>query len=123
MEKKQYAWKDRYGEEREKYLNRIGWDMEVEERVEWNREEMEKEVTERERSRLRKEEEERIKNARYKEITINTRYKEISVLEGCSRYLKAKNLEEISKGEIRALIKLRCGNLENANKYWLKEEQ
>jgi len=61
--------------------------MEVEERVEWNREEMEKEVTERERNRLRKEEEE---NARY-----NTRYKEISVLEGCPRYLEAENLEEI----------------------------
>jgi len=42
--------------------------MEVEERVDWNREEMEKEITERERSRLKKEEEERIKNARYKEI-------------------------------------------------------
>jgi len=88
MEKKQYGWKDRYGEEKEKYLNRIGWNLEVEKRVEWNREEMEKEVTERERSRLRKEEEEeRIKNARY-----NTRYKEISVLEGYPRYLKAENL-------------------------------
>jgi len=75
--------------------------MEVEERIEWNREETEKEVTERERSRLRKEEEERIKNARY-----NTRYKEISVLEGCPKYLKAENLEKISKREIRALIKL-----------------
>jgi len=23
---------------------------------------------------------------------------------------------------VRALVKLRCGNLENANKYWLKKE-
>jgi len=67
---------------------------------------------------LRKEEDERIKKARY-----NTRYKEFKALEGCSRYLKTENLEEIGKGEeIRALVKLRCGNLENANKYWLNKE-
>jgi len=59
----------------------------------------------------------RIKKARY-----NSRYKEIKVLEGCPRYLKEGNLEEIDKEEeVRALVKLRCGNLENANKYWLKE--
>jgi len=52
--------------------------------------------------RLRKEEE-RIKKARY-----NKRYKEFKVLEGCPRYLKAENLEEIDKGEeVRALIKLK----------------
>jgi len=35
-EKKQYGWRDRYVEEKEKYLNRIGWDMdmEMEERIE-----------------------------------------------------------------------------------------
>jgi len=32
-------------------------------------------------------------------------------------------LEEASKGdEIRVLVKLRCDNLENANKHWLKEK-
>jgi len=67
---------------------------------------------------LRKEEE-RIKKARY-----NTRYKEFKALEGCPRYLKVENLEEIGKREeVRALVKLRCGNLENANKYWLNKEQ
>jgi len=39
---------------------------------------------------------------------------------GCPRYLKEESLEGTSKGEeIRALVKLRCGNLENVNKYWL----
>jgi len=42
---------------------------------------------------LRKEEEKRIKNVKY-----NKRYKVISVLEECPRFLKAENLEEISKG-------------------------
>jgi len=111
MEKRQYGWKDKYEEEK-KYLNRIG-DTEIEERIEWNKEEIEKEIIERERCRSRKEEEERIKKTRY-----NTRYKEFKALEGCPRYLKAKNLEEIGKGEeLRALVKLRCDNLENANKY------
>jgi len=32
-------------------------------------------------------------------------------------------LEKIEKGEeIRALVKLRCSNLENVNKYWLKDD-
>jgi len=103
-EKRQYGW--RYVEEKEKYLNRIEWDMEIKERIEWNREEIEKEIIETEKCRLRKEEEERIKKARY-----NKRYKEFKVLEGCPRYLKAENLEEIDKGEVRALVKLKCGNL------------
>jgi len=53
----------------------------------------------------------------------NTRYKEINDFEECPRYIKVENLEEISREEeVRALIKLKCGNLENANKYWLNEE-
>jgi len=86
-------------------------------RTEWNKEELEKEIIERERSILRKEEEERIRNARY-----NPRYKEIGVAERCPRYLKVESLEEANKGDkIRALVKLRCGNLKNTNKYWLEE--
>jgi len=38
------------------------------------------------------------------------------------RYLKKENIENLSKGdEVRALIKLRCGNWEQANKYWVEE--
>jgi len=53
----------------------------------------------------------------------NPRYKEIKAIEGCPSYLKEENLEYMEIGEeIRALIKLRCGNFENVNKYWLKNE-
>jgi len=43
MKKRQYGWRNKYEEEEEKYLNRIGWDAEIEERIEWNKEEIEKE--------------------------------------------------------------------------------
>jgi len=59
------------GKKKKKYLVRVGWVTRGRE-IEWNREEMEKEVIERERSKMRRKEEERIKNARY-----NLRYKEI----------------------------------------------
>jgi len=48
MEKRQYGWRDKYGEGK-KYLNRIRWNAEIEKRIEWNREIIEKEVIERER--------------------------------------------------------------------------
>jgi len=99
-EKRGCNWEDSYGEERDWYLNRIGWDVEAEERAKCNKEDLEKEIIERERGILRKEEEERIRNARY-----NSRYKEIGVTERCPRYLKVESLEEASKGdEIRALV-------------------
>jgi len=117
-EKKQYRWKDRYGEEKEKFLNNVGWDTNVEERSEWNREEKEKEIIERVKDKMRREEEERIMKSRY-----NTIYKGIMAREGCPRYLKEEKLDELEKGEeIRILVRLRCGNLENANKYWREEE-
>jgi len=57
MEKKQYGWKNRYGEEKEKYLLKEG--IMREKGMEWNREELE-EVIEMERNKMRREEEERI---------------------------------------------------------------
>jgi len=45
------------------------------------------------------------------------------VVERCPRYLKKGNLDKIEKGEeIRVSVKLRCGNLENVNKYWLEDD-
>jgi len=117
LEKKYYGWKDRYGEEKEKFLVSVGWDTGAEEGKERYREEKEKEAIEMVRCKMRREEEERIIKSRY-----NPRYKELMVVEGRPRYLKEGNLKEIEKGEeIRALVKLRCGNLENVNKYWLKD--
>lgn len=40
------------------------------------------------------------------------------------RYLLRKNLVKIRNGiGIRALIKIRCGNMEGDNKFWLEEEK
>jgi len=64
-EKKQYGWKDRYGEKRKKYLNKIGWGKEEEKMTEWNKNDLENEIIGREKNIQRKEKEERIKNARY----------------------------------------------------------
>jgi len=84
-----------------------------------NRDKVEYEILTRERDIQRIAEEERIKKTRY-----NKKYKELCNFEGCPSYLKNENLEEMDRGEeVRALIKLRCGNLEKANKYWLKKDQ
>jgi len=70
---------------------------------------------ERERERERKEGRFRIEKAKY-----NSRYKELLV-EG---NLERENLVKIELGDgIRALAKLRCGNLEEWNKYWLDENK
>jgi len=38
-------------------------------------------------------------------------------------YLKNENLEETNRrDEVRALMKLRCSNLEMANKYWIEKD-
>lgn len=40
------------------------------------------------------------------------------------RYLLKENMDELTAGDgIRALIRLRCGNMEEANKYWLENEE
>jgi len=118
-EKNLYSLKDRYREKRKRYHNRIGWRKEKrrEDRI-WNKNYIKKEIKRRKRNIQRKEEKERIKNTK-----CNTRYKEINDFERCPRCIKVKNLEEINRREeVRALIKWRCDNLENANKYWLNKE-
>lgn len=46
------------------------------------------------------------------------KYKEIEVEGRGPRYLRCENLNNIEKGDkVKALIKLRCGNMEAANKY------
>jgi len=40
------------------------------------------------------------------------------------RYLMRRNLEKTSLGEgVRVLARLKCGNMEEWNKYWLDEEE
>jgi len=41
-----------------------------------------------------------------------------------AKYLKEKNLNKEGYGmNIKALVRLRCGNMEESNKYWLSEEK
>jgi len=79
---------------------------------------LEIELINREREVQRQWEDSKIAKARY-----NRRYKEIRLEGRVPRYLKKENIEDLRKGdEMRALIKLRYGNLEQANKYWVEEK-
>jgi len=55
----------RHGEERERYLNRIGWREGVEEMMEWSRDEEEYEIINKEKGIQRNAEEVRIRQAKY----------------------------------------------------------
>lgn len=71
-----------------------------------------------ERDLQRQWEEDKIENARY-----NRNYKKVKMDGDGPDYL-SENLRKFGIGDkIRALIKLRCGNLEENNKYWLEEEK
>jgi len=59
-------------------------------------------------------EENRIREARY-----NKKYKEIMWIDRPS-YLQRVDLDWIEDG-IRALMMLRCGNMEESNKHWIEE--
>jgi len=117
VEKEQYRWSDKYGKEKEKFWRRIRGDRNEEERPDWSREEKEKAIVDRIKEDMRRDGEERIWKSRY-----NQNYKEIMSREGCPRFLREGKLDELERGEeIRILVKLRCGNLEMANRYWLEE--
>jgi len=73
----------------------------------------------RERARNRKEGNIRMAKARY-----NSRYRELLVEGRVPKYLGREKLERTEMGEgVRALVRLRCGNLEEWNKYWLEENK
>lgn len=53
------------------------------------------------------------------EARYNVKYKQIVIKEESSRYLRKEWLDKgIREEDVRALIRLRCSNLEEANKYW-----
>jgi len=67
------------------------------------------------------EEESRINNARY-----NARYKEggIDRIGLKPTYLNRNSLAKRRDGTgVRALVRLRCGNMEENNRYWLEEKR
>ncbi|KYM96955.1 hypothetical protein ALC62_12371 [Cyphomyrmex costatus] len=115
-EKRDNGWDDLYGQERRSYFNRNGWGIEARVVMDCS-EGFEDELINRERGIQRQWEEGKIRNARY-----NDRYKTWGIVSGIPVYLKMENLKDWKKGdEVRALMKLRCGNLEEDNKYWIEE--
>jgi len=118
-EKENRGWVELYGRERERFYARWGETEGERENDRTTRDMESREIIymERERERDRTEGKNRIDKARY-----NSRYRGLQVEGRIPRYLEKEKLEKIEMGEgIRALIKLRCGNLEEWNKYWLVE--
>lgn len=61
--------------------------------------------------------------ARIREARYNSKYKDILLSEEKPQYLKEGNLDKLNYGyKIRALIKVRCGNMEEDNKYWKEKK-
>lgn len=119
LEKKKDGWKDLYGREREKYYNRNGWGIVAIDGMPGIERDLIKELRERERDVQRQEEERRIREAKY-----NKRYKIFMDRSRIPCYLEESEVRKRKNGEgIRALMRLRCGNMEVENKYWLKEEE
>ena len=118
LDKEGNDWKDRYGRDRAKYFNRNGWSIVAVNALRREGRDLVKEMSKRDEDVQRQIEESSILNSRY-----NKRYKNLSrELDGC-KYLRKEYMDKYDKGDsIRALANLRCGNMEYANMYWLKEE-
>lgn len=111
---------DQYGKEKERYCNRNEWGIEAEEIREGEVGKLEKDFWRREKDIQKQIEESKLRETKY-----DRTYRE-QVLEKEKerpRYLRKKNLGKRKGIGIRALVKLRCGNLEEGNKYWLEKEK
>ncbi|KYN09549.1 hypothetical protein ALC57_18336 [Trachymyrmex cornetzi] len=97
-----------------------GWGINARElREGGNERRFEKEIIRRERDGQRQCEESKLRAARY-----NVRYKEFDAGNRKHNYLRKENLGRIGIGEgVRGLVRLRCGNMEEGNKYWIEKEQ
>ncbi|EZA50546.1 hypothetical protein X777_10897 [Ooceraea biroi] len=90
-----------------------GWGIEAIEEFRRNGVDVESLLRERDYEVQRQEEENRIGTARY-----NKRYRIMSLGTDQPHYLRAMNMNKESNGSaIRALVGLRCGNMEEENKY------
>jgi len=120
-EKEERGDKDLYGRERGRFYERyreMERMREGERRAE-DRDGREREIIVWERERDRKERYKRILKAKY-----NYRYKELITESERPRYLGREILGRTEMAErVRAMVKLRCGNLEEWNKYWLDEDK
>ncbi|KYN11380.1 hypothetical protein ALC57_16457 [Trachymyrmex cornetzi] len=108
--------KDLYSREKEKYYNRNGWSKKAIEELRNKGINIVSEIRKRDRDIQIQVLDNKIREAKY-----NKKYKEI----GTDRpsYLLKENLNKIMKGDgVRGLVRVRCGNMEEYNKYWLREE-
>lgn len=80
---------------------------------------MNEEIRTREMDIQRQLDDARIRDAKYKK-----KYKEISAGVLKPIYLREEFIGKENEGDrIRGLIKVRCGNMEEGNKYWMKEDK
>lgn len=110
--------KDLYSIKREKFYNSNGWSTEAIIDLRREGKNVEKLVKIREQNIQRQ-----IINCKIEEAKYNRQYKELDREKETPSYLLKRNWDKIITGdEIRAMIKVRCGNLEEANRYWMEEE-
>lgn len=108
--------KDLYSSEKAKYYNRNGWSPKAIEGMRTQGIDIIKEIRVRERDIQLQMIEGKIREAKY-----NKKFKEI--VADRPSYLLKENLNKVMKGEgVRGLIRVRCGNMEENNKYWIKDE-
>lgn len=92
--------------------------MEAIEDVRENEKDKERMLIERERNIQRQVVDVRIREARY-----NCKYKNVDLGISKPSYLRKKNMVNILIGQgVRALIRIRCENMEENNKYWLEKD-
>lgn len=113
MEKEKSENKDLYGKERKKFLQERGW-SEIGFRMDRERGiDVGRELRQRGVDIDRQEREAKIREGKYNE---NYRWEK---KEGIPKYIK----ESRSIKEIRTKARIRCGNMEEVNRYWLDEEK
>lgn len=105
---------DQYGKEREKFYNRNSWSIEADEIRKEEEGKLEKDLWRRGKDIQNQIEESKIRETKY-----GRAYREwiLGKEKEHPRYLRKENLENRKGSKIRALVKLRCGNLEKDNKY------
>lgn len=116
-EKEKAVKKELFSREREKYFNNLGWNSKAIEEMKNYKVDVISKIKERGKDIQLQIEDEKIREARY-----NKRYKEIDKGREKPKYLSLDSIDRETRGdEIRALVKIRCGNMEEDNKYWREE--
>lgn len=128
MKKRKGGWTELYSKERERYYRRNGWglgarELSHQEEISVN---LNRDILEREKGTQLQYEVSRIRDTRY-----NKSYKLIEKRVGGCKYILViriylRDMDKIGKKRgkgIRVLMRVRCGNMGEDNKYWLREEK